>query len=193
MSPTGHTVARVRMNRLNTIAYTEAFEAVFCTVENSHPGFKVGKTLQGIVVDWSEQQLNGLEAVLGKETAEKVIKGCQVHFTRSVKRVSERVNKGNHLAHKAFTTIAYHIPKAKSPEHVMKLFSILAGEADISEAAAICGQQKSLDLYTKSHSPSSWQGCKHWVKWWRRPKQLSKFICGSGNFKASCSLMQQES
>ena len=183
MSPTGHTVARVRMNRLNTVAYTEAFEAVFCTVE---------KTLQGIVVDWSEQQLNGLEAVLGKETAEKVIKGCQVHFTRSVKRVSECVNKGNHLAHKAFTTIAYHIPKAKSPEHVMKLFSILAGEADISEAAAICGQQRSLDLYTKSHSPSSWQGCKYWVKWWRRPKQL-KFTCGSGNFKATCSLMQQES
>ena len=98
------------------------------------------------------------------------------------------MNKGNPLAHKAFTTIAYHIPKAKCYEHVVKLFSILAGEADISEAGAICGhQQKSLDLYTKSHSPSSWQGCKHWVKWWRRPKQLSKFVhvCESGSFKAS--------
>ena len=113
---------------------------------------------------------------MGKETAEKVIKGCQVHFTRSVKRVSERINKGNHLAHKAFTTIAYQIPKAKSAEHVIKLFSILAGEVDISEAAAICGlQQKSLESYAKSYSPSSWQGCKHWVKWWRRAKQLSKF------------------
>ena len=41
-------------------------------VENSHPGLQLGKTLQGIVVDWSEQQLNGLE--VGKETTEKVIK-----------------------------------------------------------------------------------------------------------------------
>ena len=99
------------MNRLNTDAYTEAFEAVFYTVEISHPGFKVGKTLQGIVVDWSEQQVNGLEAVVGKETAEKVIKGCQVHFTRSVKRVSERLNKGNPLAHKAFTQLLIIFPR----------------------------------------------------------------------------------
>ena len=194
-SHTGHTVARGRLNRLNTYASTEAFKAVFLTVENSHSGFKVGKTLQGIVVDWSEQQVYELEAVVGKETVEKVIKGCQVHFTRSVKWVSERVNKGNPLAHKAFATIAYHTLKAKFSEHVMKLFSILAGEADISEAAVICDhQQKSLDLYTKSHSLSSWQGCKHWVKWWRCPKQLSKFVhvCESGSFKASCSLIHQE-
>ena len=39
----------------------------------------------GTLVDWSEQQVYELEAVAGKETVEKVIKGCQVHFTRSVK------------------------------------------------------------------------------------------------------------
>ena len=36
-----------------------------------------------------------------------------------------------------YTAIAYHIPKATTPEDVTTLFNVLAGEEDVSEAAAI--------------------------------------------------------
>ncbi len=127
------------MNSLTAVAYQQAFSAIFQTVKSNHPHFKVGGTLKGIILDWSDQQLGGLEGAVGKEAAEKVTKGCQVHFTRSVKRVAERVNKGDPLGYKAFTTIAYTIPKAESPEQISKLFSVLAGEADIAIVAEVNG------------------------------------------------------
>ncbi len=71
----GHVVARVRLDRINTEAYTYCFKTIFD------------------LVDWSDQQMKGLENAVGKDVAAKVAKGCRVHFTRSVKRVSERVNK----------------------------------------------------------------------------------------------------
>ena len=72
-----------------------------------------------------------------------------------MKRVSERINKGSPLAQKAFTAIAYHhIPKAATPEDVTTLFNVLAGEEDVSEAAAImpecsvvqqCSQEQAVE------------------------------------------------
>jgi len=62
-------------------------------------------------MDWLDQQLQGLEEAVGRDTAAAVVKGCQVHYTRSVKCVSERINKGNPLSIKVFNTIAYHIPR----------------------------------------------------------------------------------
>ena len=105
-------------------------------MKKSHPKFEVGDSLKGVVVDWSDTQIAGLEAAAGKETASLIAKGCKIHFIRSVKRVSERINKGSPLAQKVFTAIAYHIPKAATPEDVTTLFNVLAGE-DVSEAAAI--------------------------------------------------------
>ena len=42
------------MNRLDASAY---FEATFNEVKKKHPNFGVGKTLKGIVADWSDTQL----------------------------------------------------------------------------------------------------------------------------------------
>ena len=36
------------------------------TVLKSHPEFKVGEILQGVIVNWSDTQLAGLEAVVGE-------------------------------------------------------------------------------------------------------------------------------
>lgn len=49
---------------------------------------------------------------------------------RSVKRVSERINKGNPLANKAFTTIAYNVTNMTSTKDVRLLFDVhvLAGK-----------------------------------------------------------------
>lgn len=43
LSLPGHVVARVRMNRITTEAYQEAFQAVFSTLQDYQPSFKVGK------------------------------------------------------------------------------------------------------------------------------------------------------
>lgn len=66
------------MNKLNNLAYKHAFEAVFSKVKIDYPKFGVGKTLNGIIADWSDTQLQGLQAAIGEETANKVMKGCKV-------------------------------------------------------------------------------------------------------------------
>ncbi len=65
---TGQVVARMRMNRLTMEAYQQAFGAIFTTVKATHPHFTVGDTLKGVILDWSDQQLSGLEGAVGKET-----------------------------------------------------------------------------------------------------------------------------
>ena len=94
----------------------------------------------------------GLEAAVDKEIASLIAKGCKVHFIRSVKRVSERISKGSPLAQKAFTTIAYHIPKVETPEDVVTLFNVLAGE-DVSQAAALMPKSSVVQQYSKEHKP----------------------------------------
>ena len=76
----GAVVARVRMNKLDAMAYSSAFQAIFDSVKTSCPHFGIGKTLEGIITDWSDAQLHGLQAALGEELANCVIKGCQVCF-----------------------------------------------------------------------------------------------------------------
>ena len=71
-------MAQVRMNKLDASAYRHAFEAIFNQVKKNHPEFGVGKTLNGIIADWSDTQLQGLRAAVGEEEANKVVKGCQV-------------------------------------------------------------------------------------------------------------------
>ena len=105
----GHVVARVRLDHLTAEAYEHCFKSVFHTVKKTCPQFAVGKTLLGVVLDWSDQQMKGLGGAVGEDTAAKVAKGCRVHFIRSVKRVSERINKGDSLANKAFTTINFWV------------------------------------------------------------------------------------
>ena len=76
--PIGMVVGRVRMNLLDTEAYAQCFKALFEQVASDHPTFKVGESLIGIIADWSDQQANGLERVVGKLVAAEMLKGCQV-------------------------------------------------------------------------------------------------------------------
>lgn len=51
------------MNKLDASAYRYAFEAIFHQVKKNHPEFRVSKTLNGIIADWSDTQLQGLQAM----------------------------------------------------------------------------------------------------------------------------------
>ena len=77
-------VARIYLNQLDASAYTTCFDALFRKVTELHPGFKVGETLLGILADWSDTQVKGLENALGKENVSKVMKGCQVSLYKSI-------------------------------------------------------------------------------------------------------------
>ena len=73
-------VARVRLNRLDADSYSQCFKAIFHQVSKDHPTFKVGKSLNGIIADWSDQQAKGLEIAVGESVANDLLKGCQVRI-----------------------------------------------------------------------------------------------------------------
>ena len=91
-----------------------------------------------------------------------------------MKRVSKKVNKGSQLAHKAFTTIAYHIPEVGTPEDVMTLFSVLAGEKEVEAAVALIPDSSVVRRYADEEEHESRKQASYWVDWWRRPRHLRK-------------------
>lgn len=91
-------VARIYLNQLDASAYTTCFGALFQKVTELHPGFKVGETLLGIIADWSDTQVKGLENVLGKQNVSKVMKGCQVSKYQSITPCMHRHNQGTKVA-----------------------------------------------------------------------------------------------
>lgn len=66
-------------------AYKDAFQTIFSKVKEYYPNFGVGTTLNGIICDWSDTHLNGLEQAIGVDVANRVVKGCQVRFLVTVK------------------------------------------------------------------------------------------------------------
>ena len=100
----------------------------------------------------------------------------QVHYQRSVKRVSERTNKVGSLGCRAFQHIGYEIPRAKSKEDVENLFAVLAGDKPLATACSILGSPKVLSDYAPEHDVSKWKACSHWRDWWMRENHLSKNI-----------------
>ena len=71
-------VGRVRLNLLDAEAYAQCCKALFQQVASDHPTFKVGESLTGIIADWSDHQVSGLEKAVGKTVAQEMLKGCQV-------------------------------------------------------------------------------------------------------------------
>ena len=50
-------------------AHEYCFKSIFATVKETCPQFEVGKTLLGVILDWSDQQMKGLEGAVRKEIA----------------------------------------------------------------------------------------------------------------------------
>ena len=107
-------VACKRGNKESSEFYCLAFKLMFDTCHQEHSHFKVGETLKGIIIDWSDTKSKGLREVIGEETAELVLKSCSVHWTRYYQKVAVRVycsvSKGNRRAAvEAFCLIAKNI------------------------------------------------------------------------------------
>ena len=69
-------VARILSNNF----YASAFNAAFDQCREDHKEFVVGKTLKGIVLDWSDTERVGLEITIGKDLSETLTGGCHVHY-----------------------------------------------------------------------------------------------------------------
>ena len=85
-------VAQIHSNIKDSEFYANAFKAVFKQCEQIHKEFGVGKTLKGIVMDWSYTKRSGLQTVIGKELCDKLIVGCRVHYGRSYQHVADKVS-----------------------------------------------------------------------------------------------------
>ena len=64
-------VARVWLNRLDAVAYTTCFTVLFHKVQELCPTFVIGESLIGIIADWSDTQIKGLEGALGRRLLPK--------------------------------------------------------------------------------------------------------------------------
>ena len=71
----------------------------------------MGESLKGIIIGWSDTEAKGLHELLGENVADKVLKGCNVHWTRSYQWVADKINNNVHrsnwvLAKETFCAVA---------------------------------------------------------------------------------------
>ena len=104
-------VSRVRMDKQGKNAYHLAFSKIFAKCKTDTPNFELGKSLLGVIIDWSDAEIQGLGGAVGPDVARKLLKGCSVHWSRSWQRVRNRVLGSYDKEHekKLFSLIASHI------------------------------------------------------------------------------------
>ena len=86
-------IARIWMDKQSSNAYALGFRKLFEQCKLANHSFEVGTTMRGIVTDWSDAEIKGLQCAIGEENAMKLLKGCKVHWLRSCERVSECISK----------------------------------------------------------------------------------------------------
>ena len=64
-------IGRVRLDKQNKEAYSLAFKRTLERCSSVREDFEVGQTLLGIITDWSDAEINGLEAVVWRAKAIK--------------------------------------------------------------------------------------------------------------------------
>ena len=84
-------VSRVRLDRQDANAYALAYSKTFSKCQSDIKDFKLGESLLGIVIDWSDAEIKGLKKAVGESVAETLLKGGKVHWARSWQRVKDRV------------------------------------------------------------------------------------------------------
>ena len=69
-----------------------------------------------VTADWSDAEINGLEAVVGHAKAMELLKGCKVHWQRSCQRVADRVATSSNRKREKdiFVAIASQVQKLES-------------------------------------------------------------------------------
>ena len=88
-----------------------------------------GTTLTGVVTDWSDAEIRGLGEAIGRETAQALLKGCKVHWSRSWQHMRDRIATSGEKARERalFSCIASSIPNVAG-QKVSMCFQALSGQ-----------------------------------------------------------------
>lgn len=123
-------VARVLCDKQDGESYGLSFHEVFKQATKVNSNFNHGKSLREFVVDFDDAEYNGFTRVLGKDITEKLLRGCSVHWKRSVSRVAKIVcqSKDEELI---FKSLAGNVEDAKEKEEVIEIFEILSGRKSL--------------------------------------------------------------
>ena len=167
-------VARVWLSTQSEQGYRLAYKKMFDHCKDHHSHFDVGESLQAIIIDWSDAEINGLKAAIGSKLAMSLLRGCKVHWLRSCQRVADRVASAENksLEKDIFLRIAGKIQFLKSAVDTIACFETLCGVRTVTQLVDklpdICSQEeaKTIDLH------KNWSGAKNWAQWWTRSTHL---------------------
>ena len=165
-------VARVLCSRQDSETYAKSITTIFQKVTVDHARFANGKNLRSILVDFDDGQYKGLQQCLGEDLSLKVIRGCTVHWQRSVNRVCKLVCR-NDTEVRIFKALASKIEDESKKENVLLLFDVLSGTRQLQEVRQLVGK----DLFSEFDTVHNkdWIKLKHWSKWWCRVNHLTMF------------------
>ena len=167
-------VGRVLCDRQDGVSYSASFDEVFGKVTHLYPAFRKGKSLKQILVDFDDAEYNGFVDVLGKDVAEKVVRGCSVHWMRSVNRVAKMVcsTKDEEVI---FKSLGKTVESVQGKEQVLEIFQILSGKKDINYAVPYLSESLQQTCTNGDASNTSWRKLKHWAAWWTSTRHLQMF------------------
>ena len=127
-------VARVPCDKQDGESYATSFQEVFNKVTECYPYFRKGKSLKQILVDFDDAEYNGLVKVLEKDFAEKVIRGCSVHWMRSVNRVAKIVCRSSD-EESVFKHLGKIVQELQEKDTVITIFDVMSGKKDLTSAS----------------------------------------------------------
>jgi hypothetical protein len=175
------TVARVLMSNLHRGSYKRAFGALFDEVQKKHPDYCPVNLI--VIADFSESQKQGLESAVEERSINNAndniqqtlirIRGCRVHFWRSVNKISQKICGAEDEVFE-FKSVARLLESAANKQQADLCFSVLSGKPD----------QKLLKNFPGLISDAAlrfcngWSQAVSWVSFWSRANNL-KMICKS--------------
>lgn len=109
---------------------------------------------------------------MGNEQAERVLRGCHVHWTRSLQRVAKHVTNTKE-EERSFLHFGRQIPQVADKEKVKKLFRILSRQESILEASEFV--DASLNVLLSTTESQGWKKLRSWSGWWCRGNHLQMF------------------
>ena len=163
-------VARVVCSRQDSKTYANSIK--FNKVSRDHAHFKNGINLRSLLVDFDDAQYKGLKQCIGEELARKVIRGCSVHWQRSVNRVYKLVCQSE-AESRIFKSLTLKIEQETDKENVYLIFNALSGSRKLQDAKTLIDTDLSSSLDKVDNR--NWKKLKHWSRWWCRLNRLAMF------------------
>ena len=164
-------MSRVRMDKQDAEAYALAYSKTFARCKAEIKDFELGKSLLGIVIDWSDAEIKGVKKAVGESMASTLLKGCRVHWARSWQRVRDKVCRSPDEK-KLFSKIAASIPNLKAGNDVQHAFEVLCKKISANTLVSVVEQLTAEDA-AFIDSEANWTAAANWAEWWMNRRHLN--------------------